>query len=213
MPKEGSSPLSTLALNTKVEEDFVAPLTALRGALEILRDFPELEDDERARFVGTALRGCSHLELAVEELAGSVYAASQQGGQNESDEQLSAEQQDYAARIKLLVDLDVFEIDFSEFVFSSAKIVDDFYDIIDNRIAETGRKWYFMVNFRDCRIWPEAWVAFAHRGKKVNVNHSLGTLRYAHQAGSASGGFDPDILVSRDAALAKIVELRSAAAP
>ena len=36
--RDRQSTLSTLALSTKVEEDFVSPLTSLRGALEILRD-------------------------------------------------------------------------------------------------------------------------------------------------------------------------------
>ena len=41
---------STEALGTKLEQDFVAPLTAVRGALELLRDFPDMSELERERF-------------------------------------------------------------------------------------------------------------------------------------------------------------------
>jgi hypothetical protein len=44
-----------LALETKLEQEFVSPLTAVRGALEILRDFLDLPPNERARFIATAL--------------------------------------------------------------------------------------------------------------------------------------------------------------
>ena len=207
MPEDRQGPQSTLALNTKVEEDFVAPLTAVRGALEILRDFPALGDDERRRFVSTALRGCTQLERSVEELAGTVYAA---GQTIESVESL--DQGEYAGRINVLEDIEVIEIDFSEFVFSNSNVVNEFYDAIDGVIRSTGRSWFFLVNNRDCSIWPEAWVAFAHRGKKVAVNHSLGTVRYAERPDSddaSDAPFDPDLFASREAALAKIEELKS----
>ena len=59
MSEDRSKPQTTLALSTKVEEDFVAPLTSLRGSLEILRDIPDLSEEERRRFLETALRGCN----------------------------------------------------------------------------------------------------------------------------------------------------------
>ena len=59
----------TLALNTKLEKDFVAPLTAVRGALEILRDFPDLDARERQQFVETALESCSRLTVGINDLA------------------------------------------------------------------------------------------------------------------------------------------------
>ena len=61
------------------------------------------------------------------------------------------------------------EVDFGDFVFSSSKIVNDFYDRLDRLIESTGERWYIVVNYHHCRTWPEAWVAFAHRGKKVNL--------------------------------------------
>lgn len=199
---------ATLALKTKVEEDFVSPLTAVRGALEILRDFPDLECEERLRFVNTALKECARLENGVEQLARTVYAAGHRGQSQEAE---SADTRVYAGRVHFLHDIEAIEIDFSDFEFSSSDIVNDFYDVIDGMIEDTGRKWYLLVNYRNCSIWPEAWVAFAHRGKKVNANQSLGTVRFVTPDGSApSANPDPNMLESREVALAKIEEMKSA---
>lgn len=199
---------ATLALKTKVEEDFVSPLTAVRGALEILRDFPDLECEERLRFVNTALKECARLENGVEQLARTVYAAGQRGQPPEAE---SADMRVYAGRVHILHDIEAIEIDFSHFEFSSSNIVNDFYDVIDGMIEDTGRKWYLLVNYTHCSIWPEAWVAFAHRGKKVNANQSLGTVRFVTPDGSApSANRDPNMLDSREVALTKIEEMKSA---
>ena len=52
------------------------------------------------------------------------------------------------------------------------------HDVIDNLVLGAGGKWFFIVNHRNCSVWPEAWVAFAHRGKKLSMNFSTGVLRY-----------------------------------
>ncbi|MGI9510872.1 MAG: histidine kinase dimerization/phospho-acceptor domain-containing protein [Geminicoccaceae bacterium] len=218
MSKDRPHPPPTLALNTKVEEDFVAPLTSLRGALEILRDFEDLSDDERHRFLETALRGCTRLEQSVEDLAKTVYAAGQQAQQPPSAGPVQDGYPAYAARVHVLGEMDTIEIDFSDFAFSSSEIVNDFYDAIERIIDETGRDWYLVVNYSDCSIWPEAWVAFAHRGKRVNVTHSLGTVRYASRDDAEGGGqadfrsdsYDPNLFDTREAAFAKIEEMKSA---
>ena len=217
MPEDRPDQNSTLALNTKLEEEFVSPLTSMRGALEILRDFPDLSEGERVKFIETALQGCARLERGVEELASAVYAAGQQAQASPATELLPAEQSEYASRVQLLNDAETIEIDFSDFVFSSAKIVNDFYDVIDQVVETSGRTWYFLVNYRDCRVWPEAWVAFAHRGKKVNVNYSLGTVRYVEQeTADGSNGLresdrlDPDMFTSREEAVARIQQMRRA---
>lgn len=214
-PENRSDKQSTLALNTKLEEEFVSPLTSMRGALEILRDFPDLSEGERTKFIETALQGCARLERGVEELASAVYGAGQQAQASPAVELLPAELREYANRIQMLKDAETIEVDFSNFEFSSAKVVNDFYDVIDETVETTGRTWYFLVNYRDCRVWPEAWVAFAHRGKKVNVNYSLGTVRYVEQEttdGSKglreSDRLDPDMFNSREEAVARIQEMR-----
>ena len=201
MPLSGQSPEATLALSTKVEEDFVAPLTAVRGALEILRDFEELSNEERIRFVNVALRSCSKLERAISELASTVYAA----GQREVVEEIATESVPFADRIKMRPEIDTIELDLSDFEFDSSTTVNAFYDVIEHTVEDTGRDWYFIVNFKNCSVWPEAWVAFAHRGKRIAMNHSLGTIRYSDDAEDDGA----DLVSSREAALTRIKELKT----
>ncbi len=211
---------STLALNTKVEDDFVAPLTTVRGSLEILRDFKDLSEDERHNILERALKGCAHLEKSINDLANSVYTAGQETHLKGQTEPVVVEVNEYASRLRIFDDLEVMEVDFSDFTFSSSKIVNDFYDTIEDMISETGRNWYFLVNYRDCSIWPEAWIAFAHRGKKINVTCSLGTVHYVeygedHEKATdapLSDSYDPNLFNSRAEALARIEELKAGSA-
>ncbi len=214
MSEAPKNPLSTSELETKVEAEFVAPLTAVRGSLELLRDIPDLSEEDRQRFLDTALRGCARLEQAIKELANAVYAAGDKVKEEGSGKVASDDYKHYAARIKTLHDSEIIEIDFSDFRFSSNQIVNDFYDIVEDMIEASGRKWYFLVNYTDCSIWPEAWVAFAHRGKKINVNFSLGTVRYSEpktgeDVSSEPDSFDPDLFPSRQLALNKLEEMKA----
>lgn len=181
---------STSTLSTKLEEDFIAPLTAIRGALEILRDFGDLDAAERRRFVETALSECARIEQGVRELGVSVYGAAREAPQPADD------------RVALLPDGDIAELDFAGLDFDSAEAVDEVFDRIERRIAETGQRWWFLVNYTDCHVFPEAWIAFAHRGKKVRVEWGYGTIRYAEDG---AGGL-PD----RAGALAQIDAARAA---
>ena len=217
MSKEQESAAQTLGLSTKVEEDFISPLTSLRGALEILRDYPELPKDEREQFLGTALRGCARLEQSVEDLSKSVYSAGLRA-QNGVAAQHGERAQEYYDRIRVHEDSGIVEIDFSSFEFSSNEIVNDFHDAIEEVVDATGRDWYFVVNYSDCSIWPEAWIAFAHRGKRIKVSHSLGTVRYIvrddadgdDRSEPQPDSYDPDLFDSREAAFAKIAEMKAA---
>lgn len=207
----------TTTLNTKVEEDFASPLTAVRGSLEILRDYPDLEADRRQRFVENALLECARLERAIDELAYAVYAAARRATPPAAPEAQTAGSPgpDYASRIQVLAAQEIVEVDFSDFEFSDTATVNAFFDALEATVRETGRHWYFMTDFRNCRVWPEAWVAFAHRGKKLRVNYGLGAVRYA-EAGAAeprarSRTYEPGLCASRDEALAEIAEMKSAA--
>lgn len=213
MSQNGADTNSTLALNTILEEDFVSPLTAIRGALEILRDFPDLSPEDRQRFVTTALSECARLEDGVEHLGSTVYSAGQRA-QHDEPSSLSGEQYgEYASRLRIVDEYEAIEVDFSNFEFSSSRLVNDFYDVLDKLVEGSGRSWYFIVNYKGVSIWPEAWVAFAHRGKKVNVSYSLGTVRYVERdfddtSGDRPYDYDPDMFDSRELALAHIQELR-----
>lgn len=213
MSQNGVDAPSTLALNTILEEDFVSPLTAIRGALEILRDFPDLSPEDRKRFVTTALSECARLEGGVEHLGATVYSAGQRAQLQESSSASGEDSGQFASRIRILDEYEAIEVDFSNFEFSSSRLVNDFYDELDKLVEGSGRSWYFVVNYKGVSIWPEAWVAFAHRGKKVNVNYSLGTVRYVEKDPDAADqdrpyDYDPDMFDSREKALAHIQELR-----
>ena len=216
MPKEASNTQLTLALNTMLEREFVSPLTSIRGTLEIMRDFADLSDEERSRFIKNALQDCARLEQGVEQLASTVYATandeqSDQDQSNQSRKKHDGSDSVYDERIQFFEELQTVEVDFSDFVFSSSKIVNDFHDRLDQLIESTGERWYIVVNYHHCSIWPEAWVAFAHRGKKINVSYSLGTVRYFNASAVDHDSpllSDPDLHTSRDEAFAHIEQLR-----
>ena len=214
MSKNNAAPLPTLALSTKVEEDFVAPLAAVRGALEILRDFSNLEAGERLRFIETALRGCARLQKGIDELARTVYAAGQQtlSASLEKGVPLTDDSR-FDDHIRFFDDLDIVEIDFASLEFKSSNAVNDFFDAVERMVEATRRRWYFLVNYGGYSVWPEAWIAFAHRGKKLNVAFSLGTARYDESDSNdveRSRELDPYFLGTREAALARIEQMKSA---
>jgi hypothetical protein len=124
---------------------------------------------------------------------------------------------DFVRRISFDQERGIMEADFSHFTFWHSTDVDMFYDFIEERIRETDRKWYFLVNLNGCQIMPEAWVAYARRGKNLNIAASLGSVRFA--AGSEteteirqraqSQDFRPNIRNTREEALARIEEIRA----
>ena len=124
---------------------------------------------------------------------------------------------EFDERIRFDHDANVMEVDFSDFSFTDSAMVNAFYDAIARRITETGcAKWFFLVNYRNCEVHPEAWLAHAHRGKQMNLAHSLGTARYAASDSAVSsirqrtgtGQIDPNWFSTREEALHKIDEMR-----
>jgi hypothetical protein len=126
---------------------------------------------------------------------------------------------EYARRVTFHREGQVMEADFSNFTFADSSVVNAFYDYIEKKLQETGAKWWFLVNYDNCQVYPEAWIAFAQRGKRVNENHSLGTVRFNPSdetaaeitARSAREYFDANLCATRDAALERIAELRAGA--
>ena len=82
-------------------------------------------------------------------------------------------------------DQQLIEIDFSDLESRNSGLVNAFYDELDALVEASGQRWFFLVNYRQCTVWPEAWVAYAHRGKKISVSYALGTARYAEEAGAS----------------------------
>lgn len=188
-------------LSTRLEEDFVTPLTAVRGFLELLRDIDDLSPAERQKFAGTALEACKRLEGGVDRLAARVYAVPD----DEAASDVSTDGGKFADRIRMLEEVRVIDIDQEGLVFNSTDMVNGFYDEVEAMVDESGRDWYFVVGFRDTAVWPEAWVAYAHREKRLYVSHALGAVRYDEDATEAdirAGRTMP----SRDAAIRFLTE-------
>ena len=201
--------VSSVAVSTTLEDDFVSPLTAVRGSLEVRRDTPDLAGADRDRFIDIALRACGRLEQAVSVLAETVYAPS-----DTDTAEPDPARRALLARMDFLDELQVLDLNFSDYLFDDSQAVHSFFDAIDAEIERTGRKWRIAVNFRNCKIWPEAWVAYAHRGKRVNTLFALASVRYAATDDDAPpaetakrDGFDSTPFPSRDTALAHIVGL------
>ena len=127
---------------------------------------------------------------------------------------------EFRRRIGFLVADGVMDVDFSDFDFDTNADVNAFYDHIEARIAETGRqKWYFLVNYRNCQISLQAWISFSQRGKRLNIAHSLGSVRYGTDLETEKEirsqadrmDFRPNIRVTREQALERIAEMKSEA--
>lgn len=124
--------------------------------------------------------------------------------------------EEIARRISFDHDLVIMNVDFSNFTFNHSRDVNDVYDHVEMRVKETVRKWFFLVNLEGCQIMPEAWVQYAHRGKKLNIAASLGSVRYAPgseteeeiRLRSESQNFRPNIRNTREEALERIAEMR-----
>ena len=214
MPHRNPPPSETLALSTKLEEDFVSPLTSVRGALEILRDFPDLEHDKRQEFIARALKDCAVLQRGIEELGNVVYTSGRRA--ESAGETKTKPQADYADRIHTFEDDDIIEIDFSDFEFNNHFLVDEFFDKIQYILDKSNKKWYFLVNHTRCSVWPETWIAFAHRGRMLSDKFSLGLVKYSvplesntrEGVESKSPAANSSFLTSREAALMKIKEMK-----
>ena len=218
MPKDRTQPPDTVGLNTKLEDDFVAPLTAVRGVLEILRDHPDLSEDQRRPFLDRAIRECGRLEKGIHELGTAVYEAGRRMLPAQQKGPTAKQIERYIGRVTALEDRQTLEVDFSDFTFSNSAVVNEFFDVIEDAIERSGHDWYLIVNYSRCSVWPEAWVAFAHRGMQVNATYSLGTVHYVEADDEGPGGYgamaadyDPNMFPSRNAALTRIAEMKAAA--
>jgi len=121
-------------------------------------------------------------------------------------------------RIIFHADLGIMEADFSDLAFERSRDVDGFYDVLEEKLADTGRRWYFLVNYRNCTIEPEAWVAFANRGKRANLAYSNGSVRFDTSRETEASiledakreDFEPNLFSNRDDAIKRIVEMQRA---
>jgi len=110
----------------------------------------------------------------------------------------------------------IMNVDFSNFTFHHSRDVNDVYDHIEDRVKETDRKWFFLVNLENCQIMPKAWVQYAHRGKMLNIAASLGSVRFAPgseteeeiRLRAESQDFRPNLFNTREDAIERIAKMR-----
>ncbi|WP_421704713.1 hypothetical protein [Aliiroseovarius sp.] len=125
--------------------------------------------------------------------------------------------EEVAARLSFLPELQVMDVDFTDLVLQYSGDVDVLYDVIEEKIGATGRKWYFLINYEGTRIHSPAWVRYAARGKRLNLNWSLGSVRYAPgseteadiRLRAESQDFRPNIRNTRAEALERIAEMKA----
>lgn len=123
---------------------------------------------------------------------------------------------DFAERVTFLDDERIMDINFDNFSFDNNSDVNDFYDYVEKQIEKTGKKWYFLVNYGNCKITMRAWVSYAQRGKKLNIASSLGSVRYGTsteteaeiRSRAGSEKFKPNICDTRADALQRIEEMK-----
>ena len=110
----------------------------------------------------------------------------------------------------------IMEVDFSGFHFDDSKVVNAFYDRIEERIQETGQDaWFFLVNLSGTRIDPPAWVAYSRRGKALNLAYSMGSARFDAapetveliRNAADTEYFDPNLFADHDSAVARLKSL------
>jgi len=124
--------------------------------------------------------------------------------------------EDIRSRIRFDDAATIMNVDFSNFTFHHSRDVNDVYDHIEERVKETDRKWFFLVNLEHCQIMPKAWVQYAHRGKMLNIAASLGSVRFAPgseteeeiRMRAESQDFRPNLFNTREDAIERIAEMR-----
>ena len=124
--------------------------------------------------------------------------------------------EDIRSRISFDDAATIMNVDFSNFAFHHSRDVNDVYDHIEERVKETDRKWFFLVNLENCQIMPKAWVQYAHRGKMLNIAASLGSVRFAPGSDTEeeirlraeSQDFRPNLFNTREDAIERIAKMR-----
>ena len=124
---------------------------------------------------------------------------------------------DLKHRIEFWSDKEIMFVDFSDMSFEHSRDVNDVYDFIEDKIGKTKQKWYFLINYEGTRIQSPAWVQYAARGKKLNQEFSLGSVRYAPgseteadiRLRAESQGFRPNIRNTQEEALEVIEEMKA----
>ncbi len=112
----------------------------------------------------------------------------------------------------------IVEVVFTGLYFHTSADVNAFYDVLEERLQETGEaQWFFLINTEGYRVDEAAWFAFTRRGRDLNEGHSMKTVRYdadpatVAQIERAKGTEreNPNLFATREAALAHLKSLPS----
>ncbi len=137
---------------------------------------------------------------------------------NETPENASVTEAGLDSRIIFHDDLQIMEVDFSNFRFEDSETVNRFYDRLEARIAATGEPlWFFMINLSDTYIDTSVWFDYSRRGKALNMAHSMGSVRFDPseatrrqiERAANTEAFDPNLFTDRDAAIERLKSLPS----
>ena len=88
------------------------------------------------------------------------------------------------AQAKVVTDYvnETMRVSFAGCHFADANAVDVCFDALDNRAADGARRWYFLVDYADSTLAPEAVDQLIARGRQTDLNHALGTVRIGADA-------------------------------
>lgn len=123
---------------------------------------------------------------------------------------------DMAGRVTFDEAAEVMEVDLSRLTITNSKDAAQVFDFVEKKLKETGLRWFFLLNMDGCRIYDEAWISWASRGKKLNLKWSMGTVRYntgtkteeTIRMRAESQGFRPNVRSDRELALERLAEMK-----
>ena len=114
-----------------------------------------------------------------------------------------------AARLRLDEGARVAEIDLSGLSLRHSGDVNVVYDTISALLAETGRKWFFLINTEGLSVEQTAWLSQSRAAKRLRLGFSLGQVRYGAAALESDQVVAIHPLHSRAEAVAELDALRA----
>ena len=124
---------------------------------------------------------------------------------------------DVSRRVHFDEERHIMEVDFKDLVFETSADIKSVYGSIEKLLDDRQKKWFFVVNYQNTKINPDAWFQHAVSGGRLNERFSLGTVRInpdeptreALSARQQSGeDFNPNAVSTRTDALARVEELK-----
>ena len=135
-----------------------------------------------------------------------------------SPEARAAYTREVRGRLRLRSQIEVLDIDLRQVSFDSVARVDLFFDIVEETLRATRRKWFMLLRLEGLQIDDAVWPVYAARGKAFNLAHSLGSVRLLPgkrvareiRERAESQSFDLNLVASEEEALERIGDMRAA---